>query len=87
MARLFEVIEEPLPGWTMHHMKRIPHFDAPTDYEVGLLQHRTGRVVQFSHESLHVAWLRAVEAAHMSDKGLDDAPPAELNPTVAEHGT
>lgn len=71
MARLFDVIENPLPGWRTRKLKFTPHIDDEPKWTVQLIRERDGAPVEFTHESLHIAWVRAIEAAHGSDIGLN----------------
>lgn len=71
--RLFEVIENPEPGWTT---RKIEHaavlLGEDAEWHVELLRLADGACVNFHHPSLHVAWLRACERAHMESNGLTE---------------
>lgn len=71
MARLFDLIENPETGWTTRKIKRCVHIGAPEEWLVELMKVGTGLTIEKRHESLHVAWLRACEAANMSNQGID----------------
>lgn len=72
MARLFEVLENPQPGWTTRKIESHRTVDSEPEWHVELIRERDGATVHFHHESLHVAWVRAVERAHMDDNMLSD---------------
>lgn len=72
MARLFAVIETPEPGWTTRKIEHHTTLDTAPEWHVELVRERDGATVNYHHESLHVAWLRAVEQAHMLGAGLDE---------------
>lgn len=71
MARLFEVIENPEPGWTTRKLESHRTVDQPLEWHVELIRERDGACVTTHNESLHVAWVRACEQAHVTEIGLD----------------
>lgn len=73
MARLFEAIETPEPGWTTRKLESHRTVDNPMEWHVELIRERDGATVNFRHERLHVAWLRACEHAHMLKDNLHEA--------------
>lgn len=83
MARLFELIETPEPGWRVRKLKWVEHIGAPGEWLVQLMKVGTGITVEHRSEHLHVAFTRSQEAAHNHEIGLDKVdPPFELD---AEH--
>jgi hypothetical protein len=71
MARLFEVLENPQPGWTTRKIESHRTVDSEPEWHVELIRESDGATINFHHESLHVAWVRACEHAHASDIKLD----------------
>src|SRR5688500_15711615 len=71
--RLFAVIETPEPGWTT---RKIEHaavlLGEDAEWHVEMFRLADGATVNFHHPSLHVAWLRACERAHMESNDLAD---------------
>ncbi len=67
---LFDMIENPEPGWRTHYIRQRVSSDAPPVWEIELLREADGTAVGFENESLFVAWARATEAAHMMSAGL-----------------
>lgn len=93
MARLFELLETPEPGWTTRKIKRVEHIGAPPEWLVQLTKDGSGVAVEYRSEHLHVAFTRAQEAAHNHEIGLDridepfaldEAHEAEVDRVVAE---
>lgn len=71
MARLFELIETPEPGWETRKIKRVRLIDLDGEWLVQLARLSDGLQVQHQHESLHIAWVRACEQAHAVNIKLD----------------
>lgn len=71
MARLFEQIETPEPGWETRKLKRVRHLGLDPEWLVQLARLSDGLQVQHQHPSLHVAWVRACEQAYASNLRLD----------------
>jgi hypothetical protein len=67
---LFEVLEQPAEGWVVREIKRVESTDHPVLWQVWLMRERDGWSITFENESLHVAWVRSIEAAHMRDRDL-----------------
>lgn len=78
-ARPMDLIENPEPGWTTRRIESHRTVDNPLEWHVELIRERDGATVNFHHESLHVAFLRAMEHAHMSDNQLDQTPEQSLS--------
>src|SRR6188768_2741852 len=72
MARLFELVENPEPGWTT---RKIEHaavmLGEDAEWCVELQRLSDGATVSHHHADLHVAWVRAVERAHNENINLD----------------
>lgn len=67
---VFDMIENPEPGWSTRKIKQVFSTDTPPIWLVVLMHNETAAVSQFESESLFVAWARATEAAHMHNLGL-----------------
>lgn len=79
MARLFDLLEAPEPGWTTRKLESHRTVDQPIEWQIELIRERDGACVSVHHESLHVAWVRAVEKAHMTEQQLDQEPAQSLS--------
>lgn len=68
MARLFEVLENPVEGWTI---REITHIESVVDDEhpwaIKLIRDRDGKIIEHKGPDLYVVWARAVEAARSAD--------------------
>lgn len=71
MARLFDVIENPLAGWETRTIKMVHHIDEPSTWTVSLMRIEDGTAIEFTHEDLYIAWARAIEAARTLHLQLD----------------
>lgn len=71
MARPMDLIENPEPGWTTRKIESHRTVDNPLEWHVELIRERDGATVNFHHENLYVAFLRAMERAHASEMQLD----------------
>jgi hypothetical protein len=79
MARLFEAIETPEPGWTT---RKIEHtalmLGEDAEWHVELQRRTDGATIHHHHPDLYIAWVRAVEKAHAHTIGLEE----QLSPPV-----
>lgn len=75
---VFDMIENPEPGWHTRKLKQVISSDRPAFWRVELMHNTDGSVSHFEAESLFVAWARATEAAHMHNIGLFAKPGLEV---------
>jgi len=70
MARTFDLIENPEPGWVTRRIERHARLGNDPVWQVELARKTDGVTVFHEHESLHVAWVRACEQANYTERGL-----------------
>lgn len=70
MARVFEVLENPEPGWKLRKIEQHIVLGETPEWHVELVRQSDGACATFHHEDLYVAWARATERAHMESNGL-----------------
>ena len=67
---MFEMLEEPTPGWNIWKVERLVSSDSPVVWLVVLVRNTDGEELRRESSSLYVAWARATEAAHMMSNGI-----------------
>lgn len=84
---VFDMIENPHPGWQTRKIKHVFSTDRPAFWRIELMRDQGGAAVQFEHESLFVAWVRATEQAHMHEIELFAQPGLEVAAPLGVDGT
>ena len=67
---MFEMLEDPTPGWSTDSVKRLVSSESPVLWLVVLVRNADGEELKREASSLYVAWARATEAAHMMSNGI-----------------
>lgn len=77
MARLFDMIETPEPGWKTRRIEQAAlMLGEEAEWHVELQRLSDGATIHRHHPLLMIAWCRAVEEAHSMAIGLDAIEPA-----------
>lgn len=72
MARVFEVLETPVKGWSLRRIEQRTSTDSPPMWLVEIMRDKDGVALIFENESLHVAWVRCTARADGMDAGVVD---------------